>query len=338
MSLRRFSTRTQLALQPLLIPMRALFGFTLAALVVTSIAFGEDYNGSISEGTALFQSKDYQKSSAAFEGAFKLDARHANDFYNGARAAALAGKTDLAFDWLQKASDLGWANPQHLQTDADLTSLHDLPRWQPIVTAMKNSRKALDANIDKPLRNQLRAILGEDQKYRVQIEALEKASGDDSPQLRDLWKVIAAKDAENLAQVEVILGERGWLGPDIVGTDGSNALFLVIQHANLKTQEKYLPMMRAPVMAKKAEAQSLALLEDRVALGEGRHQTYGSQIGFNQKTRKYYILPLDDPDGVDQRRAAVGLQPLADYVKAWEISWDPSEYKKHLPEREKLEN
>lgn len=46
-----------------------------------------------------------------------------------------------------------------------------------------------------------------------------------------------------------------------------------------------------------------------MALGEGRKQTYGSQIGFDESTNKYYVLPLEDPDRVDQRRASVGLRP-----------------------------
>lgn len=317
--------------------MRTSLRFALAVLFVASSVFGQDYQHLIGQAASLTRSKDYPKSVEAFEAAFKLDAKHANDFYNGACAAALAGKPDLAFEWLQKASGLGWANPQHLQSDTDLNSLHDLPQWQPIVAAMKQARKALDANIDRPLRAELRAVLDEDQKYRKQIEGVEKTNGRDSPQMRDLWKVIQQKDAENLAKVTTTLDQRGWLGPDIVGSDGSSALFLVIQHADLKTQEKYLPMMRAAVKEKKAQGSSLALLEDRVALGEGRRQTYGSQIRFDEKTKKYCVSPLDDPAHVDARRAAVDLEPLAEYVKHWDIVWDPAEYEKLLPDLEKRE-
>jgi hypothetical protein len=91
------------------------------------------------------------------------------------------------------------------------------------------------------------------------------------------------------------------------------------------------------VKAQKASGSSLALLEDRVALGEGRRQTYGSQIGFNEKTKRYYVSPLDAPDNVDARRAAVGLPSLSDYVKHWDLTWNVAEYKKQLLELEKLE-
>lgn len=180
-------------------------------------------------------------------------------------------------------------------------------------------------------------MLDDDQKYRKQIEELEKTTGRDSPEMRALWKTIEEKDAENLAKVKAILDERGWLGPDVIGRDGASALFLVIQHSDPPTQRKYLPLMRAAVKAGKAEASNLALLEDRVALGEGRRQIYGSQISFDPKTKKYYVAPLDDPGKVDARRAAVGLPPLADYVKRWDIIWEVAEYERRLPELEKLE-
>jgi hypothetical protein len=51
-----------------------------------------------------------------------------------------------------------------------------------------------------------------------------------------------------------------------------------------------------------------------------------------------YVLPLDDPENVDQRRAAVGLQPLADYISHWNLTWDVEAYKKELPDLIEKEN
>jgi hypothetical protein len=91
-------------------------------------------------------------------------------------------------------------------------------------------------------------------------------------------------------------------------------------------------MMREAVKAGRAKASSLALLEDRVALAEGRPQTYGSQIMREGNAENYYVRALLDPDHVDERRASVGLGPLADYVKNWNIIWDVEAYKNQLPE------
>ncbi len=139
-----------------------------------------------------------------------------------------------------------------------------------------------------------------------------------------------------MLNVKAILDQYGWVGEDKVGPQANTTLFLVIQHADLATQQTYLPMMRKAVADKKAEPSALALLEDRVALGEKRRQTYGSQIG-EDSTGTAYVLPLADPDNVDKRRAEVGLTPLAEYVKHWGIKWDVDDYKKQLPAIEKLE-
>ena len=113
------------------------------------------------------------------------------------------------------------------------------------------------------------------------------------------WKIIKEKDSINLIRITTILDSRGWLGTDIIGEQGNSTLFLVIQHSDIQTQEKYLPMMREAVKDGKAQASSLALLEDRVALRKGRKQIYGSQIGRDPHTQLYYVSPLEGPDNVD---------------------------------------
>ena len=89
--------------------------------------------------------------------------------------------------------------------------------------------------------------------------------------------------------------------------------------------------MKEAVEKGNAKARDLALLEDRVAVFQGKMQNYGSQLFWSKVTNFYFILPLADPDNVDKRRAEVGLQPLSDYVSKWNITWNVEEYKKNLP-------
>ena len=179
----------------------------------------------------------------------------------------------------------------------------------------------------------LDTIYQNDQQYRKQIEGVEQQYGLESKEMKALWKVISEKDSLNLIKVQQILDEKGWLGPRKIGRQGNGTLFLVIQHSDLQTQEKYLPMMREAVKQGDANARDLALLEDRVALGQGKRQIYGSQIGHDPETG-YYVLPLEDPENVDKRRAKVNLDKLQDYVSHWGITWNAEEYKKKLPEIE----
>lgn len=100
------------------------------------------------------------------------------------------------------------------------------------------------------------------------------------------------QDSINLIKVIEILDKNGWVGADKVGGQANQTLFLVIQHADLKTQQKYLPMMREAVKMNNASGSALALLEDRVSLREGKRQIYGSQIGTDEETQLHYVLPL----------------------------------------------
>ncbi len=186
------------------------------------------------------------------------------------------------------------------------------------------------------IKQELLVIHKEDQDIRHQwIAALNHPTP--SPKIIDsLGKIVDTKDSVNIIHVSKILDSYGWLGKDKIGADANTTLFLVVQHSDLRIQQKYLPMIRKASLVGDASKSHLALLEDRVALREGKMQIYGSQVGQLLDSKEYYILPLKDPETVDVRRAEVGLQPLADYVKQWKIVWDPEAYIKQLPKIKEL--
>lgn len=303
-------------------------------ILFSHAAYSQSYPSIIAEADELYNKKEYQKSVEKFKTAFKLESRSASDFYNAACSAALSGNNKLALEWLNLAYQNGWTNINHLKSDSDLNSLHDSKEWEKLVEAIQKASDKVEANYDKPLQAKLLAIYTDDQAVRHQYLDARKNFGPESRQADSLAKIMMFKDSINQILVTEILDQYGWVGPDKVGGQANQTLFLVIQHADLTTQQKYLPMMREAVKNKKANSSALALLEDRVALGEGRKQTYGSQIGWDKETNTYFVLPLEDPDHVDERRSSVGLGTLADYVKGWSIQWNVEEYKRDLPKIE----
>ncbi len=69
----------------------------------------------------------------------------------------------------------------------------------------------------------------------------------------------------------------------------------------------------AAVDAGEAPAWQLAYLTDRCRVAAGQPQVYGTQYdsdGFADNLRPY---PIEDPEGLDARRAAVELEPHAEY-------------------------
>lgn len=312
----------------------------LAVLLFLSLSllhFGsliaQSYSQLIGTADSLYTAKDYTRSAAAFDVAFQIEQKNASHLYDAACSAALSGQPEKAFPWLEAAFKNGWTNLDHLRTDTDLKSLHSDPRWADLTARMQKKVDEIEINLDKPLRDTLLAIYDDDQKYRQMIDSVQSKFGRESAEMQTLWATIIEKDKINLLKVISILDRHGWLGRDKVGARGNQTLFLVIQHSDQKTQKKYLPMMREAVKKGNANASSLALLEDRVALGQGKKQVYGSQIGFDKTAKKSYVLPLDDPDHVDERRASVGLGPLAEYVSRWQIVWDVEAYKKQQAEK-----
>lgn len=298
----------------------------------------QTYYDLVNQAWKLYEAKDYLKSAQTYSKAFTdMGKGLVPDRYNAACSWALANNKDSSFSQLFKITQKGtYSDVDHLTTDTDLEILHSDKRWKDVVaSATANKEKEL-AKMDKPLAAKLDSIYKEDQYYRLQLDTISKKYGWKSKQINDQWKIINEKDSTNLLAIKNILDNRGWLGADKIGKQGNQTLFLVVQHADKTTQEKYLPMMREAVKAGNAQADNLALLEDRVAMKQGKKQIYGSQVG-QDSTRKYFVFPLLDPDNVDKRRAEVGLPPLADYLSYWNMTWNVEDYKRNLPIYEKLQ-
>ena len=171
--------------------------------------------------------------------------------------------------------------------------------------------------------SQLAYVFKTDQQYRIPLEPTAKKYGWNSPQVDSLYDLMAIQDSINLGVVTHIIDTYGWIGTDSIGPSGSTALWTVIQHSDLDIQQKYLPLMRIAVWQGRAHASELAYLEDRVALGEGRKQIYGTQFGVDPKTNKYVFSPIEDEPNVDKRRAAVGLEPLEEYAREAGVTYKP---------------
>jgi hypothetical protein len=313
----------------------------ILSLFVFNCTFGQDtkkYNELVKEAQELYQSKDYLQSGQKYnEAVIALGGKgYVPDRYNAACAWALANEADSAFVHLFKIAEKGYYTYlEHITADTNLMSLCKDERWGKVVEMVRNDKEKAEAKYDKSLIAMLDTIRQDDQQDRLKIDSIREKYGADSEEYKELWQIIHLKDSINIIKVKKILDERGWLGADVVGSQGNTTLFLVIQHSSKGTREQYLPMMREAVKNGNARASDLALLEDRVALGKGEKQIYGSQIGT--KKDEYYVRPLIDPDNVDKRRAEVELPPIQLYVSNWGITWDVEEYKKKLPEYEEKE-
>lgn len=188
-----------------------------------------------------------------------------------------------------------------------------------------------DSKIDHNLEAKLDSIYKLDQSVRADYTKAEQRNA--TPQVIDsLLKVIRKTGQKNLAEINIIVKEHGWLSPSKVGFLGAQGLFLAIQHADLKTQQRYLPIIREAEKNGEILSSNLAILEDRINMRTGKQQAYGSQGFTDAETGKSYIYPIADVDNLDKRRKSMGLEPMQEYVKGW----NTEEYKKQLPEITRL--
>lgn len=155
---------------------------------------------------------------------------------------------------------------------------------------------ATSAAFDRELHDELLAMLERDQSGR--------SGGPD-----------AEGDAARTRRLAEILDEHGWPTHDLVGEDGEDAAWAIAQHSDQDPafQRRAIELLRTAVAAGQASPGNLAYLEDRVAVGEGRAQVYGTQVGCGAEG-PVPATPIADPAAVEQLRAGAGLDPLADYL------------------------
>ncbi len=165
---------------------------------------------------------------------------------------------------------------------------------------------------DEALREELLAMLVEDQAVRTGIPP----PGDDrtSEELFAQWLVVDAANAERMSE---ILDAHGWPGWSLVGREGSEAAWALVQHADadLELQKRGLRLLEAAVAADDASAGDLAYLTDRVRVAEGEPQLYGTQLQMGPDGEPMPRTPIEDEANLDARRAAAGLSTWAEYLE-----------------------
>jgi len=146
--------------------------------------------------------------------------------------------------------------------------------------------------------------------------------------LKYIEKELTNVDSLNILRVEEIIKEYGWPTYSLVGKEAANGAFMVIQHSNYAIQKKYLNQIVDAAKNKEASAGSVALIQDRILTKEPPYnQIYGTQVFKTQdntgKWSKYTYYPIKDEENVDARRKEMGLGPLKDYLKRFDIDYVP---------------
>jgi hypothetical protein len=158
------------------------------------------------------------------------------------------------------------------------------------------------------LRDELLAMAAEDLRVRQEL-------ADEGSLYEGYHPRMEAVHRENAARLARILDEHGWPGATLVGAEAAEAGWLIVQHAigEPALQRRCVQLLWEAARRGDVPAWQPAMLEDRVRMFEGRQQRYGTQL---EPDAEGFVHPytIEDPEHVDERRRAVGLEPLAQRI------------------------
>lgn len=215
-----------------------------------------------------------------------------------------------------------------IKSDDNFQGLHAADEWGEFIGHIDS----MTANYNNELRKKLNKIQYEDQGIRLLLLNVQKSKGLSSPTTLLIREEMKQIDSINAIKVQQIIDEFGWLGESRIGSEANQTLFLTIQHVDdLIVQEKYLPILEQAVKDGNAEAWQFAFLTDRILMNQGKYQIFGTQIITGEKPEDSYIVPLQNPEKVDELRQEVGLESLNDYLQEEGMEWNIEKYKENLP-------
>ncbi len=152
---------------------------------------------------------------------------------------------------------------------------------------------------------------------------LDKLGPKVAAEFKELTDRLKDEDHQNLTWLKAVVSKHGWPGKSLVGGQAAKDAWLLVQHADQDREFQQQCLNRMQALPKgEVDPRDIAYLTDRVLVGTGKKQTYGTQLIF--QNGRLVPQPIENADEVDQRRKAAGLEPLNEYLKSAEKAYLPA--------------
>ncbi|MGE0001032.1 MAG: alpha-L-fucosidase [Fimbriimonadaceae bacterium] len=159
---------------------------------------------------------------------------------------------------------------------------------------------------------QLSELVRNDQAARQAVtDAMQRGKlAQDDPALK--W--VHESDRASTQFMRQFFAERDYPLRSVYGDAAESDAWLLVQHADAdpKFQARYLAAMGKALALGEAAPSRFAYLTDRVLRSQGKPQRYGTQCSL--ENGKAVVQEVEDPKGLDARRAKLGLEPIAAYL------------------------
>lgn len=196
--------------------------------------------------------------------------------------------------------------------------------------AQSSVQKVGDAR-EPELRAELIQLGTEDQGIRGEFDKYRRAHGvfgidnktlneklNNDPELKKglLFISLRMQLADDLRRIRMkqIIAKYGWPGRSLVGAEAAKAAYLIVSHSQDLALQKLSLELMMKLGTREVENTQIATLTDKVLLAEGKKQRYGQMYDFTADG-KLFSKPIEDEVNVDKRRAELGLEPLAEYLR-----------------------
>jgi len=308
---------------------------TLAILLFTSfMLFSQEmsdedklYIPLVEAGEEALINMKYDSCMIYYKDAFKIRQTSVLSTLRNAACAFSVNDESYFQQQFKKAFDISWGNSKSIFENYPEFEYLKGTRFEKMIKETY-LQYAEEAGVNLEMMAEFENIRFEDQRYRKEMRGVEEKYGWESPQIDSLWTLQNAADSINTARITELIDEMGYPGKSVVGEGLASTAFLVIQHADSEVQQKYLPIITKAADDGEVSWRSVALLVDRVNLGLGKNQIYGSQVYRDKDTEQFYFGRIEQPYKVDSIRASVGLGPLQNYAQNWDFDWNPERHLK----------
>lgn len=258
-----------------------------------------------------------------YQRAFTISQKSAMSLLRAASCAYQCGPLEQAQTYLRKATSIDfWASEDIWNNPKEYPELDRL-RQSSLVQTFQDyiDQQKMAEGRNPALERELSGILEADKRPRIVLDSLGRQYGYTSAQTQPIWAQMRQADSLNLPKVERMIAQYGYPGKRLVGEKQNETAWLVIQHAPLAVQKKYLPLLQEAATQGQLAKASVALTIDRIRVRKGQKQLYGSQVHNDASGKPAGFEPIEDEPNVDKRRAEVGLPPLASYAKHWGFNY-----------------
>lgn len=245
-----------------------------------------------------------------------LQSQDPDDAYKLAKAYALTYQLDSAFKYLEVGVELNeslWP-----LADFNFYALSTDDRWEAIETMQLAKYQKSGKSLANPeyARELLRLIM-KDQALDYYIDHAKGHFMKNGAPPHWYFPLGAYRQEivkNNFSAMQSLFETYGWPTYSSVGTLAADGPLLVINHhEDHKVRLQYIDQIKQACLSGEGSCMEFAKIQDRILVDEGKEQIYGMQFRFNDQ-HQLEPFPVADPERVDQRRSAIGLEPLAAYL------------------------